>query len=120
MAVGIGLQFLHGFADLERCCVGRHGLAETYGDRIGNRARHFPKEAAALETENAAPYSIEIYGNDWDFYALHDAFETTAEGKKLTGAGDLSFGEDADDLVLTEGFAGCVQGSDHVAGAQFA
>ena len=100
MAIGVGLQFLHGFADFEGSGAGRHGLAEADRDGIGNLARNFPEEAAAFEAEDAAPDAVEIHGNDRRVHAFHDAFEAAAEGEQLADAGDLSFGEDADNFTV--------------------
>ena len=99
---------------------GRHGRAEAHGDRVGNAARHLPEKTAALEAEDAAPYAVEIHGNDGDFDAFHDALEAATEGKHLAGARDLAFGEDADDLVLAQRVAGGAERADHFAGTLLA
>src|SRR6185437_2635752 len=113
-------EFLDGSADRDRGGRGRHGCAEAHGDGVGNAARHLPEEATALETEDAAPYAVEVDGDDGNFDAFHDAFESPAEGKHLAGARDLALGEDADDFILAQGVAGGAQGADHFAGTLFA
>ena len=108
------------FADFEAVECWRHGLAEADGDGIRNAARHLPEKASALEAEDAAPDAVEIDGNDGRIDAFHDAFEAAAEGEQLAGARDLAFGEDADDLAVSDGVAGRAQRVNHFARALLA
>src|SRR5271165_2586299 len=103
---GLGAEFLNGSAHLE--CGGRgwHRPAEAHRNRIGNVPRHLPEESPALETEDAAPHSVEVDRDDRHVQALHDAFESPAEGQQLAGARDLAFCKDADNFPLAESIAG--------------
>src|SRR5690349_20052537 len=83
-------------------------------------ARNFPEKTSALEAEDAAPDAFEVHRNDGNIDAFHDALEAATEGKHLSGAGDLSFSEDADDFVVAQGIAGGAQGADHLARALLA
>src|SRR5205823_7371249 len=74
--------------------------------------------APTLEAEDAAPDAVKMHGNDRRVYVLHDALHATAEGEHLADAGDLPFGEDADDLPLLNGLAGSAQRADHIARAE--
>ena len=116
------------YASVCNCCtasrtskgvaVGRHGLAETDGDRVGNRTRHFPEEPPALEAEDAAPDAVEVHRDDRRVHALHDAFHSAAEGKHLADARDLALGKNAHDFAGADRVARLAQGPQHFARAK--
>src|SRR6185436_11605210 len=77
-------------------------LAEGHGQWIGNALGPFCEKPTPLKAEDAAPHTIQVCGNDRHLPSLHDPFEAAAERQQRAGAGDLSFGEDADDLSVVE------------------
>ena len=115
MGVGAGLQHLNRAPNLEGRRRGRHRLAKTHRDGIGNRARQFPDEPPALEAEDTAPHTVEVYGNDRRVHALHDALHAAAERQQLADARDLSLGKDADDFAILDRIGGFAQGLEHFA-----
>ncbi len=117
---GYGLQFLHRRTHFNGRGRGRHGFSEAHRDVIGNVMRHLPQEASALEAEDAAPHAVEVHRDDGNLDVLHDALQAATEGKHLAGARDLSFSEDADDLVVAQRVAGYVQRVQHLARMQLA
>src|SRR6516164_6337799 len=94
------MQFLDGCAHLDCGRGGRHGHAEAHRDAIRNLPRYLPQKSAALKAENASPNAVQVYGNDGNLDAFHDAFESAAEREQLSGSRDLPFGEDAYDLIV--------------------
>ncbi len=104
MRHGRGRKFLDGLPHFVGRRSGGHGGAERDGDGIGNAPGPFPEEAAALETENAAPQAVEMHGDDGHVQAFDDLLHAALEGQHVAGAADGALGEDAD----------------HVAGGQFA
>src|ERR1700675_1794962 len=96
------LEFLHRRADFKRGGRRGHRFSETYGDRIGDCARKFPQEFPALETENAAPQAVEIYGHDRRVNAFYDALHAAPEGKQLADTRDLALGKNAHDLAALD------------------
>src|SRR4029077_17552721 len=75
---------------------------EGYRQWIGNAVGPFCDKPTPLKAEDAAPYTIQVCGNDRHISSLHNPFEAAAERQQRAGAGDLSFGEDADDLSVVE------------------
>src|SRR5437867_11342599 len=119
MAPGFGHEFLDDLAYLKRRGGMGQRLPELDGHRIRNAARPFPKKAAFLETEDAAPNAIQNYRDDGGIDIFHDFFEAAAEGKHLADAGDLAFGEDANEFTIFNRFTGLPQGLNHFARTLF-
>ena len=86
--------------------VRRQRRAERDGHGIGETFRHFPEEAATVEAEDAAPHTVEVNRDDRRRPSLHDAFEPPSERQQRSGARDLAFGKNADQLSLVEGGTG--------------
>src|SRR5580765_3203211 len=76
--------------------------AEGHRQWIGNALRPFCEKPTPLKAEDAAPHTIQVRGNDRHISSLHNPFEAAAERQQGAGAGNLSFGEDADDLSVVE------------------
>jgi len=77
---------------------------------------HWNEETTSLEAEDAAPHTIQVRGNDRHISSLHNPFEAAAERQQGAGAGNLSFGEDADDLSVVECLPRVAEGSENHAG----
>src|SRR5208337_3840611 len=113
----VNAKFLNGLANFGRSRGRRQGLPERDAHRIGNGARPFPEETAAGIAEDGPPDAIKIDGDDGNVDAFHDALKAAAEGQHLADAGDLAFGEDANDFTVAQRLGGFAQGMDHFAGA---
>ena len=91
--------------------------AERYRQRIGNSLRPFPQETPAFKAEDAAPQAIQVHGDDRHFSSLPNPFEPSTERQQCTGASDLPFREDADDLSVVECLPRAAQRPEDHAGA---
>src|SRR5688572_1722799 len=104
-------------AELVRLRIRRQRRAEGHRQWIRNAFRPFREESTLLEAEDAAPHSIQVCGNNRYLPALHNSFEASAKRQQRAGAGNLSFGEDADDLSVVECLARAPQRPKDDAGA---
>ena len=111
-------EFLHALPHLKRGRRMRHRFAEVHPDAIRNPARQLPNEAPLLETEDAAPDTIQRHRDNGCFHVFHDALEAAPEGQHVPDARDLAFGEDADDFAVLDGLTRRAQGLEHFARAQ--
>src|SRR5262245_27219316 len=78
------------------------GCAEGHRQWVGNALGPFCEKPTPLKAEDAAPYTIQVCGNDRYISPLHNPLEAAPERQQRASAGNLSFGEDADDLSVVE------------------
>src|SRR5579872_841698 len=86
-------EVLHGLPRLLRGRCGRQRRTKRHAHGIRQMAWKFPKESPAGKTEDGAPYTVKIHGDDRNFYAFNDAFHAAAEGHHLADARHLAFGK---------------------------
>src|SRR5579872_673381 len=99
----IAAQLLDRLANLVRGRgVRRHRLTERNGHGVRNPPRPFPEEFAALKAEDAAPQTIEMYGNNRNVEVLHDLFEAALEGQHVARPADGAFSENANHVAGRE------------------
>src|SRR6185503_2575744 len=96
--------------------IRRQRRAEGHRQWVGNALRPFCEKPTPLKAEDAAPHAIQVCGNDRHVSSLHNPFEASPERQQRAGAGDLSFGEDADDLSVVECLPRVAEGSENHAG----
>ena len=114
MAPGFLTQFLHALPDVGCRDGRRHGCPIRHRDGIGNAFRPFHQKFSADETEDAAPYPIEMNGDHGDLPPLDDAFESLTKRQETTRPGNLPFGKDADDFPFIQPATGLAEGMENL------
>ena len=99
----------HRLPHLEGVGVTGQRRAKTHRDAIGDAARPLEEKASALETEDAAPYTVEVNGNNGNGKAARDALKAAAKTEQIPRPRDRSLGEDADQVALAQAVLGGVQ-----------
>src|SRR5215472_15149749 len=106
-------EFLNSLTHFKRGRSMRHWFAVVNRDRPRKVSRPFPNKPTFLEAEYAAPNSIERHRDNRCFHILHDALKTTAEGHHLANTRDLSLGENANHITVSNGITGRLERFQH-------
>ena len=93
-----------------------HRGSESHGEVVGEGLRQLGEETVAREGEDAAPETIHVHGDDGGLRAAGNHFHTAANGSEAAAAGQLAFGENADDVAVFDGACSFDDGFARVAG----
>src|SRR5207244_3340099 len=88
---GFAAQFHDGELHVLGCSLRRQGSSKRDGHRVRYALGPFPKEATTLETEDAAPESVQVNWNHRDVETVHDPFEPALEREQISCPADGTF-----------------------------